>query len=104
MALLLTRMKEIVELRCFNLVKEVRGLGLLIGVELHTPGLAGALLGELLARHLIVNHSHNADSVLRFTPPAVMTEGDINFLLSAFDGACTELAALHPTVESVGAV
>lgn len=100
---LLARMREIAGLRCPNLVKEVRGLGLLIGVELETAGLAGALLAELVARHLLVNYSFNASSVVRFTPPAVMSASDVDFLLCAFDGACAELAALYPTVESVGA-
>ena len=99
---LLVQMREIVERRCCHLVKEVRGLGLLIGVELRTPGLAGALMAELLSCHLIVNHSHNADSVLRLTPPAVMTKADTDFLLASFDDACATLASLYPNVGSIG--
>lgn len=102
-ATLLTRMRDIVRRRCPDLVKEVRGIGLLIGVELETPGLAGALLAELVSRYLIVNYSFNASAVVRFTPPAVMTDSDVDFLLCAFDGACAELASLYPTVEAVGA-
>ena len=102
-ATLLTRMRDIVRRRCSGLVKEVRGIGLLIGVELETPGLAGALLAELVSRHLIVNYSFNASAVVRFTPPAVMSDSDVEFLLAAFDGACAELAFLYPTVEAVGA-
>lgn len=101
--ILLPQMREIVQRRCPALVKDVRGVGLLIGVELHTPGLAGALLAELVSKHLIVNYSFNASAVVRFTPPAVMSDSDVDFLLSAFDGACTELASLYPTVEAVGA-
>lgn len=102
-ATLLRRMREITQERCPQLVTEVRGAGLLIGVELAGPGLAGALIAELVDRHLIVNYSLNASSVLRFTPPAVMTENDVEFLLDAFDGACAVLAARYPTVDSVGA-
>lgn len=100
--LLLQRIREIVRHRCPELVKEVRGVGLLIGVELQTPGLAGALLAELVSRYLIVNYSFNASAVLRLTPPAVMSDSDVDFLLTAFDGACSELASLYPSVESVG--
>ncbi len=100
--LLLQRLREIVRHRCPELVKEVRGVGLLIGVELQTPGLAGALLAELVSRYLIVNYSFNASAVLRLTPPAVMSDSDVEFLLAAFDGACTELASLYPSVEAVG--
>lgn len=102
-ATLLARMREVVERRCPHLVVDVRGVGLLIGVELAGPGLAGALLSEVVDRHLIVNYSLNASSVLRFTPPAVMDDDDVDFLLSAFDGACAELSARYPSAHSVGA-
>lgn len=100
---LLGRMREIVDLRCAHLVREVRGVGLLIGVEMEGPGLAGELLAELVDQHLIVNYSLNASSVLRLTPPAVMSEDDTEFLLSAFDAACAALSARYPTVTTVGA-
>ena len=102
-ATLLARMREIVALHCPHLVTDVRGVGLLIGVEMAGPGLAGALLAEMVDRHLIVNYSLNASSVLRFTPPAVMSDDDIDFLLSAFAGACAEMSARYPTVDSLGA-
>lgn len=100
---LLGRMREIVDLRCAHLVREVRGVGLLIGVEMEGPGLAGELLAELVDQHLIVNYSLNASSVLRLTPPAVLGEDDTEFLLSAFDAACAALSARYPTVTTVGA-
>ncbi|MGO1056429.1 aspartate aminotransferase family protein [Crossiella sp. CA198] len=100
---LLTGMREIVDRRCPQLVTEVRGVGLLIGVELKGAGLAGALLAEMVNRHLIVNYSLNAGAVLRFTPPAVISDEGTEFLLSAFDGACAEVAARYPTADSVGA-
>jgi putrescine aminotransferase len=102
-ALLLRRMREIVDQHCPRLVKDVRGMGLLIGVELHTDGLAGALLAELVERHLLVNYSFNASAVLRFTPPAVLSDADVAYLLGAFEGSCARLAALYPSLESVGA-
>jgi putrescine aminotransferase len=102
-AQLLDRMRRIVDRRCPALVREVRGLGLLIGVEMQTAGLAGALLAELVDRNLIVNYSLNASAVLRFTPPAVMTEDDVDFLSSVFDAACEELALRYPSLQSIGA-
>ncbi|MGW3000788.1 aspartate aminotransferase family protein [Streptomyces sp. NPDC001155] len=68
-------------------VREVRGLGLLIGIEFTVPGLAADLLIELLAAGVIANHSLNTSRVLRLTPPAVLTEHDVSVLLSAFDQA-----------------
>lgn len=100
---LLARMQATVQERCPHLVREVRGVGLLIGVEMEGPGLAGELLSELVDHHLIVNYSLNASSVLRLTPPAVMSDEDTEFLLSAFDAACAGLAARYPTVTTTGA-
>ncbi|MGV9674163.1 aspartate aminotransferase family protein [Nocardia sp. NPDC003482] len=65
----------------------VRGRGLLLGVELPDPGLTGALLVELVAHRVIANLSLNSDRVLRLTPPAVLTDDEVGFLLDAFDKA-----------------
>ena len=64
----------------------VRGAGLLIGIEL-ADGLAGELLLELMAAGVIANHSLNSDRVLRLTPPAVLDDREVQFLLDAFERA-----------------
>jgi putrescine aminotransferase len=96
-ATLLAGLREIVQLRCPHLVRDVRGVGLLIGVEAEDAGVAGELLAELMNQHVIVNYSLNASTVLRFTPPAVMGDEDIDFLLSAFDAACIEVSGRYPS-------
>jgi putrescine aminotransferase len=68
-------------------VHEVRGLGLLIGIELAVDGLAGELLLELIEAGVIANHSLNSDRVLRLTPPAVLSHDEIQFLLDAIERA-----------------
>jgi putrescine aminotransferase len=65
----------------------VRGAGLLIGVELAVDGLAGELLLELVSAGVIANHSLNADRVLRLTPPAVLDDREVQFLLDAVEHA-----------------
>jgi putrescine aminotransferase len=64
-------------------VVEVRGRGLLIGIEMRDEGTAGSLVLELLERGVLVSHSLNAHSVVRLTPPAVMSDQDVDWLLSA---------------------
>jgi putrescine aminotransferase len=66
---------------------QIRGVGLLIGIELSVDGLAGELLLELMAAGVIANHSLNSDRVLRLTPPAVLDEREVQFLLDAFERA-----------------
>jgi putrescine aminotransferase len=68
-------------------VATVRGVGLLIGIELSVDGLAGELLLELMSAGVIANHSLNSDRVLRLTPPTVLDEREIQFLLDAFERA-----------------
>jgi len=68
-------------------VREVRGLGLLIGIEFTVDGLAGEMLLELIEAGVIANHSLNSDRVLRLTPPAVLDHREIEFLLEAVERA-----------------
>jgi len=91
---LLTELRTILE-GYPELVTEVRGLGLLIGVELRAERLAGELILELLERGVIVNHSLNAHKVIRLTPPAVLDGTEIGWLLDAFAGAAKALSGRH---------
>jgi putrescine aminotransferase len=73
-------------------VREVRGVGLLIGIELAEPGLAGDLLIELLGAGVLGNHSLNSDHVLRLTPPAILDPREVLVLLDAFEAAARAVA------------
>jgi putrescine aminotransferase len=77
-----------------DVVTDVRGAGLLIGIELATEALAGQLMLELLSRHVIVSHSLNAHRTVRLTPPAILDGTDCDLLLEALRSS---LAALAPT-------
>jgi putrescine aminotransferase len=68
-------------------LREVRGVGLLIGIELTVPGLAGDLLLELIGAGVLGNHSLNSASVMRLTPPAILNNHDVQILLDAFERA-----------------
>jgi len=50
-------------------IKEIRGAGLMIGVELDRP--CGVLLGRAAAAGLLI--SVTADNVIRLVPPLIMT-------------------------------
>ena len=63
-------------------VREVRGLGLMIGIELDRP--CAALAGEALERGLLVNVT--AERVVRLLPPLVIGEGEAATLA---DGVAT---------------
>ncbi len=60
-------------------VKEVRGLGLLQGMELEIDG--KAVVADCLTRGLLINCV--GDRVLRFVPALTITEREIDRLLAA---------------------
>jgi ornithine--oxo-acid transaminase len=64
-------------------IKEIRGRGLLIGVELTEP--ARKLAEALLERGIAAKDTH--ENVLRIAPPLVVEEGEIDLLLHAFGDA-----------------
>ena len=71
-----SEIQHLIALRHFGpVVREVRGRGLLIGIEFAIPGPAGDLLIELISHGVVANHSLNSHLVLRLTPPAVLSVG-----------------------------
>lgn len=57
-------------------VVEIRGQGLMVGIELDRP--CGDLVKQALSRHLLINVTY--DNVVRLLPPLVMTRGDAALL------------------------
>jgi predicted acetylornithine/succinylornithine family transaminase len=55
-------------------IKEVRGVGLMLGAELHVPGKQVVL--DAMAAGLLINCTH--DTVLRFLPPYIITEKEVD--------------------------
>jgi putrescine aminotransferase len=88
---LLAALDEILKDRCSGLIAAVRGCGLLLGVEFHQAHIAADFIFELLQRKVIVSNSLNANRVARFTPPAVLSESDVSWLLDAVGGAAEAL-------------
>jgi ornithine--oxo-acid transaminase len=69
------------------LIKEVRGRGLLIGVELARP--ARALSEALLARGVVTKDTR--ENVLRIAPPLVIEDAEIELLLKTFAEALAHI-------------
>lgn len=69
------------------LIKEVRGRGLLIGVELNAP--ARRLSEAMLERGVAAKDTH--ENVLRIAPPLVIADGEIDLLLQVFEDALASL-------------
>ena len=67
--------------RKYSFVKEVRGFGLMLGVELTVPG--KQLVLDAIAEGLLLNCTH--DTVLRFLPPYIVTEKEIDQAVKIVD-------------------
>lgn len=78
-----------------ELIKEIRGEGLLLGIELDTAGLFSGtmeqnlsimIMGELLHKHNIATSYYDFDpKVLRFEPPLIVTTEEIDRAVDALD-------------------
>jgi acetylornithine aminotransferase/acetylornithine/N-succinyldiaminopimelate aminotransferase len=74
-------------------IKDIRGLGLMVGVELDSPELAKYIATGLLERRIIINRTH--ETVLRFLPPYLITREHVDQAITAID----ELLALYAHAE-----
>jgi len=83
-------------------IAEVRGRGLLWGIELRSEGLGGMMLSRLIDAGVLVVHSLNQHRVLRVMPPAVITESQLAFVLEAVDCAAASAAAMADELLSAG--
>ena len=72
-------------------IKEVRGRGLLVGVELH-PAAGGArrFCEELMKEGLLCKETH--ENVIRFAPPLIIRDKDLNWALKRIKTVFKRLA------------
>jgi acetylornithine aminotransferase/acetylornithine/N-succinyldiaminopimelate aminotransferase len=66
-------------------VKHVRGMGLMLAIELESADRAKAVLGELLGKGILINRTH--DTVLRFLPPYIIEKKHVDVVIDALDQA-----------------
>jgi acetylornithine aminotransferase/acetylornithine/N-succinyldiaminopimelate aminotransferase len=69
-------------------IVDVRGRGLMVGVELNDAELAKAVLGGLMQRHILINRTH--ETVLRFLPPFLITREHVDQTIAALDELLTQ--------------
>jgi putrescine aminotransferase len=74
-------------------VVEVRGEGLMQAVALQPPLTAGAMVAALLTRGIIARGLPYANSIA-FSPPLVISDGEIDEIVEAVDAALADVAAV----------
>ena len=69
-------------------IREVRGRGLMIGVELDSAELAAAVVLAMLDRQIILNRT--SETVLRFLPPFILERSHVDRAVAAIDEVLSE--------------
>ncbi len=70
-----------------DVVRDVRGLGLLVGVELRSEGYAGTIVPEMLRRGVTTAWTLNRQRVIRLEPPLIVTAEEVERALGALRAA-----------------
>lgn len=66
-----------------EIIKEVRGLGLMNAANLKSADVAKAVMKQMLERGVIINRTH--DTVLRFLPPYIIEREHIDEVIATLD-------------------
>ena len=83
-----------------DLVREVRGIGLLLGLEAVKEEYAGSIIAEMSRRHVIAVYTLNQPKVIRFEPALGISRRDLDLCLEALQASLTktrEMFATQPT-------
>jgi acetylornithine/N-succinyldiaminopimelate aminotransferase len=75
-------------------IREIRGLGLMLGVDIDSPDTAKAAVQYLLDQGILINRTH--DTVLRFLPPYIIEKKHVNQVVRALDAALSNNSSRGP--------
>ena len=67
-----------------KILKEARGLGLMLGVEFTDSDIGKLVIGTMVHRGVIAAYTLNNPKVIRFEPPLIITRTEIDTVLAVF--------------------
>jgi len=70
-----------------DVIKEVRGKGLMIGIELTKEGIGGLLMSELVNNGVLVAYTLNNPKVIRIEPPLIISRDQVDTVLKVIADA-----------------
>lgn len=85
-AWLMPQLQEL-QVRHADLIHEVRGRGLMIGLEFTAPGIGGMVMSELFQRHVLAVYTLNNERVIRMIPPLVIEQSQLEEALGRVEEA-----------------
>jgi putrescine aminotransferase len=77
--------------RCIH---EVRGVGLMIGIEFTHADIAGLVIAGLAQRDVLAAYTLNNPTVIRLEPPLIITDEQVQTALTAFEESVEQTALL----------
>ncbi|MCU1224476.1 MAG: acetylornithine and succinylornithine aminotransferase [Edaphobacter sp.] len=64
-------------------IVDIRGMGLMLGIELNSAQLAQLVAAQMMERRIIINRT--SDTVLRFLPPYILEREHVEFAINVLD-------------------
>jgi putrescine aminotransferase len=77
-----------------HVITQVRGKGLLVGVEFADSDIANLVIAGLIQERILTAFTLNQPKVVRLEPPAVITEDEIDRVVQVFGQAAASAAEL----------
>lgn len=90
---MLSRLRDVAA-RHSGIIKDVRGKGLLAGIEFAVDDVATLVIAGCSCRQLLVAYSLNNPKVIRIEPPLIISEHELDTALTAIEESVQETAAL----------
>jgi acetylornithine/N-succinyldiaminopimelate aminotransferase len=86
-------LKRLLKLKTLHgtVIKDIRGMGLIIGTEFYDSSLASGIFDACLKDGLIANVTNG--NIVRFLPPLVINENELNKGIDIFENALKRIAA-----------
>ncbi|HEM62511.1 MAG TPA: aminotransferase class III-fold pyridoxal phosphate-dependent enzyme, partial [Chloroflexi bacterium] len=76
----------------FPFIKDIRGKGLLIGLELDDPGRTERFANEAQDRGVLLGWSMYAEATVRLAPPLIITAQEVDKGLSIIEDALSAVS------------
>jgi acetylornithine aminotransferase/acetylornithine/N-succinyldiaminopimelate aminotransferase len=79
-------------------ITDVRGMGLMLGLELNSAELAKQAAAQMMERRIIINRT--SETVLRFLPPFILERKHVEIAVNALDEILKDLTAYAGTASA----
>ncbi len=77
-----------------SVISEVRGRGMMIGIELTKEGAGGMIMSLMIDKSIIVAYTLNNPKVIRMEPPLIMPKEVVDYVLEQFRDAVATTASV----------